>query len=69
VSDLYGRAGRAWLHSVPLSPMARVQVDLLLEMVDVLDQRVVRPLTTALSEERLNLSLRPPPSIACTAIQ
>jgi len=42
VSDLYGRAGRAWLHTVPLSPMARVQVDLLLDMVDVLDQRVVR---------------------------
>jgi len=42
VSDLYGRAGRAWLQAVPLSPMARVQVDLLLDMVDGLDERVVR---------------------------
>lgn len=42
VSDLYGRAGRAWLQTVPLSPMARMQVDLLLDMVDVLDQRVAR---------------------------
>lgn len=42
VSDLYGRAGRAWLQTVPLSPTARVQVDLLLDLVDGLDQRVAR---------------------------
>jgi transposase len=31
VSDLYGRAGRAWLRTAGLSPMARLQVDLLHE--------------------------------------
>jgi transposase len=43
VTDLYGRAGRAWLATVALSPAARVQVDLLLELVDALDERI-RPL-------------------------
>ena len=37
---MYGTAGRAWLRTVALSPMGRVQVDLLLEVVDVLDDRV-----------------------------
>ena len=41
VSDLYGRAGRAWLRSVALSPMARLQVDLLLEVVDTLEARLL----------------------------
>jgi transposase len=40
VTDLYGRAGRAWLATVALSPAARVQVDLLLELVDALDARI-----------------------------
>jgi transposase len=40
VTDLYGRAGRAWLSSVALSPAGRVQVDLLLELVDALDARI-----------------------------
>jgi transposase len=40
VTDLYGRAGRAWLATVPLSPAARVQVDLLLELVDALGVRI-----------------------------
>jgi len=40
VTDLYGRAGRAWLATVALSPAARVQVDLLLELVDALDVRI-----------------------------
>jgi len=42
VTDLYGRAGRAWLQTVALSPMGRVQVDLLLELVDALDARIGR---------------------------
>jgi transposase len=43
VTDLYGRAGRVWLATVVPSPAARVQVDLLLELVDALDERI-RPL-------------------------
>lgn len=42
VGDLYGRAGRAWLRTVALSPMARLQVDLLLELADHLSARVAR---------------------------
>lgn len=42
VTDLYGRAGRAWLKTVALSPMGRLQVDLLLELVDALDERIGR---------------------------
>ena len=42
VTDLYGRAGRAWLKTVELSPMGRLNVDLLLELVDVLDERIGR---------------------------
>lgn len=42
MTDLYGRAGRAWLATVPLSPMGRVQVGLLLELVDTLDVRIAR---------------------------
>jgi transposase len=41
-TDLYGRAGRAWLATVPLSPMGRLQVDLLLELVDALGERIGR---------------------------
>jgi transposase len=41
VTDLYGRAGRAWLGTVERSPMGRLQVDLLLELVDALDERFV----------------------------
>jgi transposase len=39
-TDLYGRAGRVWLQTVALSPMARDQVDLLLELVDTFDRRI-----------------------------
>ncbi len=42
VTDLYGRAGRAWLRTVELSPMGRLQVNLLLELVDALDERIGR---------------------------
>ncbi|MFN2400670.1 MAG: IS110 family transposase [Gemmatimonadaceae bacterium] len=35
-SDLYGRAGRAWLATTPLSPTLRSQVDRLLRLHDVL---------------------------------
>ena len=42
VTDLYGRAGRAWLATIALSPMGRLQVDLLLELVDGLDDRIRR---------------------------
>jgi hypothetical protein len=41
VTDFYGRAGRAWLGTVERSPMGRLQVDLLLELVDALDERFV----------------------------
>ena len=41
-TDLYGRAGRTWLRTVELSPMGRLQVDLLLELVDALDARIHR---------------------------
>ncbi|HWP38108.1 MAG TPA: hypothetical protein VNL18_11200 [Gemmatimonadales bacterium] len=52
VTDLYGRAGRAWLRTVELSPMGRLQVNLRLELAHV------RPLTTAFSEARLQLTAR-----------
>jgi transposase len=42
VTDLYGRAGRAWLATVSLSPVRRLQVDLLLELVDALGERIGR---------------------------
>jgi transposase len=35
-SDLYGRAGRAWLATVPLSPTLRSQVDRLLRLHDAM---------------------------------
>lgn len=40
VSDLFGRAGRAWLASVPLAPVVRAQVTLLLEQIELLDRQV-----------------------------
>ena len=40
--DLYGKAGRAWLRAVTLPEITRVQVDLLLELVDAVDARVKR---------------------------
>jgi transposase len=42
VTDLYGKAGRAWLHAVRLPEIPRLQVDLLLEVLDVLDARIHR---------------------------
>ena len=39
-SDLYGRAGRAWLASVELSPMLRSQVERLLRLHDVLTKEI-----------------------------
>jgi hypothetical protein len=33
-TDLYCRAGRASLHTVELAPIGRLQVDLLLELVE-----------------------------------
>lgn len=42
VTDLYGKAGRTWLATVALSEMGRIQVDLLLELVDQLDLRIKR---------------------------
>lgn len=42
VTDLYGKAGRMWLATVALSEMGRLQVDLLLELVDQLDLRIKR---------------------------
>jgi transposase len=40
VTDLYGQAGRAWLAGLVLAPAARLQVDLLLSLIDVLDARI-----------------------------
>jgi transposase len=45
-SDLYGRAGRAWLASVELSPGLRSQVDQLLRMHDALTAEI-----TAMDDE------------------
>jgi transposase len=42
VADLFGQAGRDWLATVELPPPVRVQVALLLELVDLLDHQVVR---------------------------
>jgi transposase len=39
-SDLYGRAGRAWLATVALSPMLRGQVERLLRVHDALTQEI-----------------------------
>lgn len=40
VTDLYGRAGWAWLRTVELSLMGRFQVELLLEVVDALEAHI-----------------------------
>jgi transposase len=40
VSDLFGRAGRAWLAAVALPPAVRRQVDTVLALVDHLDAQV-----------------------------
>jgi len=40
LTDAYGRAGRAWLATVPLSPMLRVQVDHLLRLHDFLTAEI-----------------------------
>jgi transposase len=42
LTALYGRAGRVWLATVALSPMGRVQVDLLLELVARLTEQIQR---------------------------
>lgn len=39
-SDLFGRAGRAWLATVPLRPAARQTIDTGLRLVDQLDREV-----------------------------
>lgn len=41
-TDLYGKAGRAWLQAVPLPEGSRLQVDLLLETLDFLEIRIGR---------------------------
>lgn len=41
-TDLYGKAGRAWLASVGLSPMLRHQIDRLLRVHDVLTAEIKR---------------------------
>jgi len=41
-TDLYGQAGRAWLATVPLPREVREQVELLLELVDHLTDRLRR---------------------------
>jgi transposase len=41
-ADLFGKAGRQWLGVVELPEAVRLQVELLLDVVDVLDERVKR---------------------------
>jgi transposase len=41
-TDLYGKAGRAWLASVPLSPVLQDQSERLLRLHDVLTQEIQR---------------------------
>lgn len=41
-ADLYGKAGRAWLATVALSPMLRQQVERLLRLHDYLTQEITR---------------------------
>lgn len=60
MTDLYGKAGRAWLQAVRLPEISRLQVDLLLEVLDTLDvrikrldQRVRRTVTQDATAERL----------------
>lgn len=40
-SDLYGKGGRAWLASAPLSPMLRMQTERLLRLHDALTAEIV----------------------------
>ncbi|NIM49665.1 MAG: IS110 family transposase [Gemmatimonadales bacterium] len=42
VTDLFGKAGRQWLGVVALPEAVRLQVELLVELVEVLDERVKR---------------------------
>ena len=42
VTDVYGKAGRAWLETLALPAATRLQVDLLLEVIDALNVRIKR---------------------------
>ena len=42
VTDLFGQAGREWLATVELPQPVRVQVELLLELLDLLDRQIGR---------------------------
>ncbi|PJE19374.1 MAG: IS110 family transposase [Mycobacterium sp.] len=42
VTDVYGKAGRAWLTALALPAATRLQVDLLLEVIDALNVRIKR---------------------------
>ena len=42
VTDVYGKAGRAWLATLALPVATRLQVDLLLEVIDALNVRIKR---------------------------
>lgn len=42
VTDVYGKAGRAWLATLTLPMATRLQVDLLLEVIDALNVRIKR---------------------------
>ena len=61
VTDLYGKAGRAWLQAVRLPEISRLQVDVLLELLDTLDaprirrldQRICRTVAQDVAAERL----------------
>jgi len=57
-TDLYGRAGRAWLASVPLSPVLRDQVDRLLRVHDGLTAEIQQ------LDERVRRAARAEPHIA-----
>jgi transposase len=42
LSDIYGKAGRAWLATLELPPAVRQQVDLFVELIDELNLRIKR---------------------------
>ena len=53
VTDLFGQAGREWLASVALPQAVRVQVELLLELIDLLDRQVRKEVTKSSVAQQL----------------
>ena len=63
VTDVYGKAGRAWLATLPLPVATRLQVDLLLEVIDALNVRLKRMDRDVARHEPLALQLQTVPGI------